>query len=197
MAIIDLDTVLRSSGLRVHESSYGRIIAHMHSALEGAVIAKRTRSFDVLNHSDMEWLHRAMGMTLNDEPPPIAADMSRSKAIVCTENPNRCARIRAMNPPHFPMPPSVPAGMRLELSRAKLLPNSEKTFSDWMDWLHQEYEQHQQELGAERAVFESTFLHKDENGTNWIYHLQLIGDDSNGLDTANRQRAIAGLSPRT
>jgi hypothetical protein len=75
--------------------------------------------------------------------------------------------------------------MRLELSRAKLLPNSEKTFRDWMEWLHQEYEQLQQGLGVERAVFESTFLHKDEDGTRWIYHLGLIGDDSHGLDTSN------------
>jgi hypothetical protein len=36
-----------------------------------------------------------------------------------------------MDLPHFPMPQSVPAGMRLELSRGKLLPNSEKSFSDW------------------------------------------------------------------
>jgi hypothetical protein len=83
------------------------------------------------------------------------------------------------------MPQSVPAGMRLELSRAKLLPNSERIFSDWMGWLHQEYEQLQQGLGVERAVFESTFLHKDEDGTSWIYHLGLIGDDSHGLDTSN------------
>jgi hypothetical protein len=90
-----------------------------------------------------------------------------------------------MDPHHFPMPQSVPAGMRLELSRAKLLPNSEKTFSDWMEWLHHEYVQLQLGLGEEKAVFECTFLHKDENETSWIYHLQLIGDDSNGLDTSN------------
>jgi hypothetical protein len=75
--------------------------------------------------------------------------------------------------------------MRLELSRGKLLPNSEKSLSDWMEWQHQEYEQLQQCLGVERAVFESTFLHKDEDGIRWIYHMQLIGDDSQGLDTSN------------
>jgi hypothetical protein len=75
--------------------------------------------------------------------------------------------------------------MRLELSRGKLLPNSEKSVSDWMQWLHQEYEQLQQGLGVERAVFESTFLHEDDEGIRWIYHLQLIGDDSQGLDTSN------------
>jgi hypothetical protein len=90
-----------------------------------------------------------------------------------------------MDPPYFPMPQSVPTGMRLELSRGKLLPNSEKSFSDWMEWQHQEYEQLQQGLGVERAVFESTFLHEDDDGTRWIYHLQLIGDDSQGLDTSN------------
>ena len=100
-------------------------------------------------------------------------------------SPSRCASIRDMDLPHFPMPQSVPAGMRLELSRAKLLPNSEKTISDWMEWLHHEYKQLQQGLGAEKAVFESTFLHNEEDGTRWIYHLGLIGDDSQGLDTSN------------
>lgn len=83
------------------------------------------------------------------------------------------------------MPEFVPAGMRLELSRAKLLPNSERSFSDWMEWSHQEYEQLQQGFGVERALFESTFLHKDQDGTRRIYHLGLIGDDSQGLDTSN------------
>jgi hypothetical protein len=90
-----------------------------------------------------------------------------------------------MDPPYFPMPQSVPAGMRLELSKGKLLPNSETSVSEWMEWQHQKYEQLQQGLGVERAVFESTFLHEDEGGTRWIYHLQLIGDDSQGLDTTN------------
>jgi hypothetical protein len=90
-----------------------------------------------------------------------------------------------MDPPYFSMPQSVPLGMRLELSRGKLLPNSENNFIDWMEWQHQEYEQLQHGLGVERAVFESTFLHEDEDGNRWIYHLQLIGDDSQGLDTSN------------
>jgi hypothetical protein len=137
--------------------------------------------------SSLRYFAPATAYSLGDEVWVDVGPLTQAghKAIICAESPYRCASIRCMDPAHFPMPQSVPAGMRLELSRAKLLPNSEKTFSDWMEWLHQEYEQLQQGLGVERTVFESTFLHKDDNGTSWIYHLQLIGDDSNGLDTSN------------
>ena len=83
------------------------------------------------------------------------------------------------------MPRSLPSGMRLELSRARLLPNSEKKFSEWMVFLHENYSEIQAGLGVEQAIFESTFARIDEDGTRWIYHLSLIGEASMGLNTEN------------
>lgn len=81
------------------------------------------------------------------------------------------------------MPRSLPSGMRLELSRAKLLPNTENKFSEWMDFLHENYSEIQAGLGEERAIFESTFVRNDKDGTRWIYHLSLMGETSKGLNT--------------
>lgn len=81
------------------------------------------------------------------------------------------------------MPRSLPSGMRLELSRARLLPNTEDKFSEWMEFLHENYSEIQAELGAEQAIFESTFVRSDEDGTRWIYHLSLMGETSKGLNT--------------
>lgn len=81
------------------------------------------------------------------------------------------------------MPRSLPGGMKLELSRAKLLPNTEEKFSEWMNFLHENYSEIQEGLGAEHAIFESTFVRNDEDGTRWIYHLSLMGETSKGLNT--------------
>lgn len=81
------------------------------------------------------------------------------------------------------MPRSLPSGMRLELSRAKLLPNTEEKFTEWMDFLHDNYSEIQDGLGAEQAILESTFVRNDEDGTRWIYHLSLMGVTSKELNT--------------
>lgn len=81
-------------------------------------------------------------------------------------------------------PPSVPEGMHLELSRARVLPGQEKQFERWMQMLHERYAQCQDALPAERAALEATFSHTEDDGTTWMYHLGLIGTDSAGLDTS-------------
>jgi len=73
------------------------------------------------------------------------------------------------------MPPSLPLGMKLELSRAKLLPDTEEKFSEWMNFLHDNYSEIQDGLGAEQSIFESTFVHTEVDGTRWIYHLSVDG----------------------
>src|SRR5699024_11517843 len=40
-------------------------------------------------------------------------------------------------------------------------------------------------LPAERAVFEATFRHREADGSLWIYHLTLTGEDGGGLDESN------------
>ena len=43
--------------------------------------------------------------------------------------------------PGWDMPASVPQGMRMELSRARLLDGAESSFDDWMEMLHERYEE--------------------------------------------------------
>ncbi len=90
-----------------------------------------------------------------------------------------------MSTPPFAMPPSVPAGMRLELSRARLLPGAQEETERWMAMLHERYEECLDTLSAERMAFEATFRHTDADGTEWIYHLQLSGEGGRGLDLSN------------
>lgn len=81
----------------------------------------------------------------------------------------------------WPMPPSVPEGMQLELSRAKLLDGAERSFEDWMAMLHERYDECLATLPQERMAFEATFVHEEADGSLWMYHLQLCGEDSPGL----------------
>ena len=87
--------------------------------------------------------------------------------------------------PMFEMPASVPAGMRLELSRARLLPGAQEETERWMQMLHDRYEECLDTLSAERMAFEATFRRTDTDGTEWIYHLSLYGEETSGLDLSN------------
>jgi len=85
----------------------------------------------------------------------------------------------------FEMPASVPAGMRLELSRARLLPGAQEETERRMQMLHDRYEECLDTLSAERMAFEATFRRTDTDGTEWIYHLSLYGEETSGLDLSN------------
>ena len=87
--------------------------------------------------------------------------------------------------PMFEMPASVPAGMRLELSRARLLPGAQEETERRMQMLHDRYEECLDTLSAERMAFEATFRRTDTDGTEWIYHLSLYGEETSGLDLSN------------
>lgn len=54
-----------------------------------------------------------------------------------------------------------------------------------MEMLHECYEECLDTLSAERMAFEATFRHTDSDGTEWIYHFSLYGEDSAGLDLSN------------
>ena len=84
--------------------------------------------------------------------------------------------------PGFPMPASVPAGLRLELSRSKVIEGQEEEFERWMQMLNDRYDECVDSLAAERAVFEATFRSTEADGSIWIYHLSLVGEDGAGLD---------------
>ena len=79
------------------------------------------------------------------------------------------------------MPASVPSGMRMELSRARLLDGAEAFFDDWMEMLHDRYDECLATLGREQMAVEATFLNQEADGSWWMYHFQLMGADSPGL----------------
>lgn len=56
----------------------------------------------------------------------------------------------------YPMPASVPDGMRLELSRSRIIPGQEDVFDEWMDMLNSRPTELQEGLSAERQVFEAS-----------------------------------------
>lgn len=87
----------------------------------------------------------------------------------------------APDAPAWPMPPSVPEGVRLELSRARLLDGKEARFDDWMQTLHDRYDECLATLPQEQMAFEATFLNQEADGSWWMYHVQMLGQGSPGL----------------
>jgi hypothetical protein len=85
----------------------------------------------------------------------------------------------------YSMPPSVPEGLRLELSRAKLVDGKDAEFEEWMTMLNDRYNECVLTLEAEHAVFEATFRHTEADGSVWMYHFSLTGESGGGLDTSN------------
>jgi hypothetical protein len=85
----------------------------------------------------------------------------------------------------FPMPATVPPGLRLELSRSRVVEGKEDELAEWMSMLTERYDECLETLPAERAVFEATFKHREADGSLWIYHLALMGEDGSGLDESH------------
>lgn len=83
------------------------------------------------------------------------------------------------------MPPTVPAGLRLELSRARVKDGMEGELDEWMSTLTDRYDEALQTLPAERAVFEATFRHREADDSLWIYHVALVGVNGGGLNESN------------
>lgn len=81
-----------------------------------------------------------------------------------------------------PMPFSVPEGLRLELSRSRIIEGKEEGFEEWMSVLNDRYDECLASIPAQRAVFEATFRHEEADGSTWMYHLSLMGTDGAGLD---------------
>lgn len=67
-------------------------------------------------------------------------------------------------PESYAMPSSVPTGMRLELSRARVLPGAEDLAREWMDMLNRRQDECVATLAVERSTFESWFLHTESDG---------------------------------
>ena len=61
----------------------------------------------------------------------------------------------------FPMPRTVSAGLRLELSRSRIVNGQEAEFDEWMQKLNDRCDESLAAIPAERAVFEATFRHTE------------------------------------
>ncbi len=85
----------------------------------------------------------------------------------------------------FPMPSTIPRGLRLELSRSPVREGREGDLTEWMSMLTDRYDECLEALPAERAVFEATFRHTESDGSVWIYHLALMGVNGGGLDESH------------
>ena len=83
------------------------------------------------------------------------------------------------------MPATVPPGLRLELSRSRVVEGKEEELTEWMSMLTDRYHECLEPLPAERAVFEATFKHREADGSLWIYHLALMGENGSGLDESS------------
>ncbi|PRB77081.1 hypothetical protein CQ012_07075 [Arthrobacter sp. MYb214] len=73
--------------------------------------------------------------------------------------------------------------MRLELSRSRIKDGQDENFGAWIDMLNARYEECEASLSAQRAALEATFRHVEADGSIWIYHLSLVGENGGGLDT--------------
>lgn len=98
--------------------------------------------------------------------------------------------------PGFPMPTSVPQGMRLELSRSRIKDGQDQNFGSWMAMLNERYDECEASLEAQRAVLEATFRHVEADGSIWIYHLSLVGENGSGLDMQQEIDAVHEAASR-
>lgn len=75
------------------------------------------------------------------------------------------------------MPDSVPQGMRMELSRAKIVPGRESEAEAWMQMLNDRYDEAVATLPAERAPLQATFLNREGDGSLWLYHFSITAEE--------------------
>lgn len=82
-------------------------------------------------------------------------------------------------------PVSVPPGVRMELSRHKVIPGQSATVDAWMQLLNDRREECRATLDPERMAVEAIFRLTDEYGE-WLYWFELCGEGGSGL-TEDRQ----------
>ena len=84
------------------------------------------------------------------------------------------------------MPVTVPAGLRVELSRSQIVDSHEAEFNEWIQMLNDRYDESLAAIPAERAVFEATFRHTEGDGSTWIYRLSLVGENGGRRDESDQ-----------
>jgi hypothetical protein len=78
-------------------------------------------------------------------------------------------------------PSSIPPGLRVELSRARILPGCGELTDRWMAMLNERIDECVATLDREKMALEIVFRRTDGDG-DWIYWLSLFGPDGAGLD---------------
>jgi hypothetical protein len=78
-------------------------------------------------------------------------------------------------------PSSIPSGLHVELSRARLLPGASDTTDRWMAMLNDRIDECVATLDRERMGLELVFRRTDADGE-WLYWVSIYGEGGAGLD---------------
>lgn len=81
-------------------------------------------------------------------------------------------------------PSTIPAGLRVELSRGRVLPGASAEADRWMQLLNDRSAECVATLDAERMAIEIIFR-LEEDGAEYLYWVSVSGPDGAGLDLAN------------
>lgn len=76
--------------------------------------------------------------------------------------------------------PSLPVGLRLELTRHQVIPGQSAAVDEWMAMLNDRIDECRVTLDPERMAVEAVFRLRDEQGE-WLYWFELAGDNGTGL----------------
>ncbi|MGH9067542.1 MAG: DUF6176 family protein [Acidimicrobiales bacterium] len=72
-------------------------------------------------------------------------------------------------------PTSIPSGLRVELSRQRLLPGADAEADAWMTMLNERSEECVATLEREQMALEIVFRREDDDGE-WLYWVQVRGE---------------------
>jgi uncharacterized protein DUF6176 len=81
----------------------------------------------------------------------------------------------------LPQPTSIPAGLRVELSRARIKPGQGEHTDQWMAMLNARIDECVATLHSEKMALEIVFRQVDADGE-WIYWVSVYGPGGSGLD---------------
>ena len=80
-------------------------------------------------------------------------------------------------------PPTIPAGLNVELSRARVLPGQSAEADRWMQMLNGRVDECVATLDAERMALEIVFR-LQEDGEEYLYWVSIFGSTGRGLDVS-------------
>jgi hypothetical protein len=115
------------------------------------------------------------------QPPRIHRQPKKQFRAASRENPASLPVDPHYHPAMLSQPSSIPPGLKVELSRQRLLPEAAQTADEWMAYLNEHREECEQTLTDEHMALEVVFRLDDAEGE-WIYWLQICGQEGGALD---------------